>query len=257
MKRIFLFAAAAVLFAVILLQVVPAIWSHFERKQLIVEQEHVIKPPVERLSSASSIARKSAAATSSAPEKRDAVNWDVPFTSQAPFAVWDALHGEACEEASVLMVMRYFSGQPIASPDDAERAIQHLVAANTALGYTVDDTAAEVIKLLKSQDSSLSAVLLKNPSVDNLKDRLAAGSLIIIPAAGRQLGNPYFQNPGPIYHMLVLRGFTADGYAITNDPGTKRGEQYAYRWDVLLNAIHDWNGGDVEHGEKVVIVVSR
>ncbi len=57
--------------------------------------------------------------------------------------------------------------------------------------------------------------------------------------------------------MLVLRGYTKDGYVITNDPGTKRGAQYAYRWSVLLNAIHDWNGGDVENGEKVVIVVSR
>jgi hypothetical protein len=31
----------------------------------------------------------------------------VPFASQAPFAVWDEIHEEACEEASLVMVKYY------------------------------------------------------------------------------------------------------------------------------------------------------
>lgn len=255
-RRMVLLSGAVSVFALMAMFVIPLLQSRIERQTQIAEQEHIAKPSVEHPSSQSSVASRVSSAASSGLATRAEVNWDVPFTVQAPLGVWDALHGEACEEASILMVMRYFSNQRISSPDDAENAIQHLVAANAALGYAVDDTAAEVIKLLQSEDSSLSATLLKNPSIDDLKSVLSAGSLVIVPAAGRELHNPYFQRPGPLYHMLVLRGYTKDGYVITNDPGTKHGEQYAYRWEVLMNAMHDWNGGEVEAGQKVVVVVS-
>lgn len=243
---------ALVVFTIAAFLIVPALGSRVERNRQMKQQEQISKPPVEH-----PVSSFSSSSMQSAPGKRAAVNWDVPFTSQAPTGDWDELHGEACEEASVLMVMRYFSGQPILSPDDAERAIQHLVAANAALGFAVDDTAEEVVRLLKSEDPSLSATLLRNPSIDDLKTRLSAGSLVIVPAMGQQLHNPYFQTPGPRYHMLVLRGYTSDGYVITNDPGTRHGQQYVYRWDTLVNAIHDWNGGEVEQGARVVIVVNR
>lgn len=239
----------------------PRAVRYVERQWVIAEQQSVVLPPLETFSSSSrSLALKSSVSSvaSAAPSSavRAAVNWDVPFTPQAPFANWDPLHEEACEEASVLMVLRYFQGQPIRSADDAEVAIQKLVADNESLGFDVDDTAAEIVTLLKHEDPSLTAVLLKNPTTEDLKKVLSDGKLVIVPAAGRLLGNPYFSGAGPIYHMLVLRGYTGNGYVITNDPGTKRGKEYAYKWDVLLNAVHDWNGGDVEGGEKVVVVVS-
>ncbi|KKR45570.1 MAG: hypothetical protein UT82_C0026G0013, partial [Parcubacteria group bacterium GW2011_GWB1_40_14] len=92
-------------------------------------------------------------------------------------------------------------------------------------------------------------------TVDTIKRELAAGNPIIVPAAGRELGNPYFTSPGPLYHMLVIRGYTSDDKFITNDPGTRRGEEYTYKFDILMNAIHDWNGGDVINGKKVIIVL--
>jgi hypothetical protein len=42
---------------------------------------------------------------------------------------------------------------------------------------------------------------------------------------------------------------------ITNDAGIGRGQSYVYDENVLWNAIHDWNGGDVIHGEKLMIVI--
>lgn len=254
--------AAAIVILVLGLMALPRAKRYIVRERVIAEQQDIVVPPAERpassarsVGSTSSVSSARSVAASSA--MRAAVNWDVPFTSQAPHANWDALHEEACEEASVLMVVRYFQGTTIASPDDAEAAIQKLVADNEALGFQVDDTAAQIIQLLAHEDPSLTAVLLRDPTALDLKSVLSEGKLVIVPAAGRQLENPYFSGEGPVYHMLVLRGYTENGYAITNDPGTKRGRQYAYSWDVLLNAIHDWNGGDVENGEKVVVVVSN
>ena len=55
--------------------------------------------------------------------------------------------------------------------------------------------------------------------------------------------------------MLVIKGYTKDGRFITNDPGTRRGANYLYDPNIVLNAIHYWNGGDVKNGKKAVIVV--
>lgn len=262
MRRIFFLAAACALLAAGFV-LVPRIQDKWERSTEIADREHVILPPITSTSSSVSSAVASAGKSSSLPVASSvsskniagAVNLDVPFTSQAPLANWDELHGEACEEASVLMAIRYFEGRKFASPDDADAAIIKLVQDNEDLGFTIDDTAAQVVTLIESQDAPIEAELLKNPSVDDIKEVLNEGGLVIVPAAGRQLKNPYFQTPGPIYHMLVVRGYTDDGYVITNDPGTKRGEQFVYKWETLMNAIHDWNGGDVENGAKVVVVV--
>ncbi len=93
-----------------------------------------------------------------------------------------------------------------------------------------------------------------NPTIDQIKAELAAGHPVIVPAAGQQLGNPYFTAPGPVYHMLLIRGYTADGF-ITNDPGTRRGEGFVYAFDDLMSAMHDWNAQDINQGQKAVLVV--
>jgi hypothetical protein len=266
MKRL---AVPAVVFAVVAagFAVYPKANNWMERHRQMAEQEQVDRPPVETVSSSPRPASSAAPAPSSlssvassssaAPALRASVNWDVPFTPQAPTGVWDADHKEACEEASVLMVLRYFEGTMFKSVADADSQVIALVRANEDLGYDIDITAAQVIDLIRSQNASLKAELLKEPTEASLKKVLSEGALVIVPAQGQWLGNPYFTAPGPRYHMLVLRGYTENGYVITNDPGTKRGEQYVYRWETLLNAIHDWNGGDVETGAKVVVVVRK
>ena len=183
-------------------------------------------------------------------------NLAVPFTSQAPHGNWVPPYKEACEEASALMAAFYFQKEPDGQidPETADEEILRIVAfEDTFFGYNADTTAAETALLIENY-YHLTTELVMNPTADQLKEQIAAGYPIIMPAAGRQLGNPYFTAPGPRYHMLVIKGYTEEGF-ITNDPGTRHGEDYFYSTDVLLNAIHDWNGGEVELGEKVVIVV--
>jgi len=65
------------------------------------------------------------------------------------------------------------------------------------------------------------------------------GKLVITPTAGRILGSPYYTGLGPIYHMLIIRGYNTK-YFITNDVGTRtKGEAYKFKTDVIVNAIHD------------------
>ncbi len=257
MKRIFFIAASFVIATVAVAITTPVAIRRMERNQAIAERKDIVLPPPIRLEPISSSAVSSSFASVSPSIISAAVNWDVPFTSQAPTGIWDSDHKEACEEASVLMVLRYFEGRRFASIEDADSAVIGLVRANEALGNAVDISAAQVIDLLRSQNPVLNTRLLIDPSVNDMKKILSDGELIIVPVQGQLLGNPYFQHPGPPYHMLVVRGFTDTGFVITNDPGTKRGEAFVYTWDVLMNAMHDWNGGDVESGAKRVIFVGR
>lgn len=186
-----------------------------------------------------------------------ALNLAVPFTSQAPFANWDAVHQETCEEASAYMVAAYYRGvSGTIDPQTAEDELQRLVALEREMfGYFEDTTALETARLI-TEAYGLRAQVENDPTVEHIKSHVAAGRPVVIPAAGRLLGNPNFTGDGPPYHMLVIRGY-ADGNFITNDPGTRRGEEYVYSEATIMNAIHDWTGSydTVETGPKVILVV--
>lgn len=182
------------------------------------------------------------------------LNLAIPFTSQAPHANWDLPYQEACEEASVLMAARFLLGRTIAGADDANNAIVELVNYNVEqLDQPIDTTAEQTAKIIESY-YDLDATVLYNWTWNDVKLALAQGYPVILPAAGRELGNPNFTAPGPIYHMLVIKGYT-ESIVITNDPGTRKGADYQYSYDTLANANHDWNGGDVGNGDKVIIIV--
>ena len=184
-------------------------------------------------------------------------NLAVPFTSQAPKSIWDEVHEETCEEASSLMAAYYFQGLPAGKvdSDQAEADLLKMVDfENSFFGFYKDTTTEQTATLIETY-FQLSTEVLVNPTVMQIKQALVDGHPVIVPAAGRQLGNPNFTGEGPLYHMLLIKGYTADGF-ITNDPGTRLGADYFYTFDVIMNAMHDWNDGDVANGQKIVIVVT-
>lgn len=243
-KIIFGFVLLVVIVAVVLLAPRVQRWlSVREAEQLIERELPAVKIP-------EPIANPS---TDTLP---DSVNLPVPFTPQAPHANWDLPYQEACEEASALMAIRYFFGNPILDKADADAGIKDLVNANeNILGLGVDQTAAQVRDLILEIDPTIPVSLINNPTIDGLKLQLFQGNVIIVPVAGRKLKNPFFQPPGPLYHMFVLRGYTNDGYFIVNEPGTKRGEGYLYTVELVMEAMGDWNDGDPSNGDKVVLMI--
>lgn len=192
----------------------------------------------------------------------DKFSLNIVFAQQAPFGNWDAVHEEACEEASAIMVDKYLNKQPL-SEQIMEDELQKLLKWESDRGYKVDLTAQETVDVLKNYFGVM-AHLSTNVTVDQIKYELSQGRPIIIPAAGRALGNPNFTGAGPIYHMLVIKGYNGTQF-ITNDPGTRKGNSYTYSYSVLLNAIHDWNPAYASNmtdaqmlkGEKVMIVVDN
>lgn len=230
-------------------------------------------------------------------DNHGSINLDVPFSSQAPLKDWGMPYQEACEEMSAILVNEFYqSGKTLAEgknrPDEianngdlndraldstiadeainildavtANQAVQKLVAWEQAnFGFYKHTTVADTARILREYFGFERVEVQYDITLQDLKREVAAGRPVIVPLAGRKVGNIYYRRPGPIYHMLVVRGFTDDGRIITNDVGTQHGENYPYDEEIFFNAIHDaLSSGDgtlteeeIERGSKAMIVV--
>ena len=227
-----------------------------EQKKDVVPTEPITSPKKQIPTLSSTTSPTSSASLSSLPLE---FNLSVPFTSQAPGGNWDIEAKESCEEASLLMVKSFYEGatNEVIPSDVAKSEMLKIIAFEMqTFGYFEDTTADQTATIAEQFLGYPSSDVIENPTVDQIKQALVNGNPVIVPAAGRMLNNPYFQNPGPIYHMFVVRGFTKDNQFIVNDPGTKRGQSYIYPIETVMNAIHDWNnGGEMTAGKKVVLII--
>lgn len=182
---------------------------------------------------------------------------EVPFTVQAPLGNWNLPFQEACEEASIIMVHHFLQGTTI-TPEQADKEIRDIVEwENGEFHYSADVTAEE-LKRIAEDYYHHTGHLFYEFTIDDMKRLLAHGYPVIVPLAGRDIGNPYYSGEGPWYHMLVLTGYDGDQF-ITNDVGTKRGKDFRYRQQVIYDAIHDWNQQkeDIHGGRKVILVLGK
>lgn len=231
-------------------------WQYeLTRPTLVVDQASLTTEVILPKSDSSQAISQSEPPTKAKQEIPRALNYQVPFTSQAPKTNWDTRHEEYCEEASALMVGRYFNGREINGPDDAETGLFELEQWQLQHFGFFESTTAEQTARMIADVYNLNATVEGNVMDQSIKQVLSDGGLVILPTAGQKLGNPYFKQPGPVYHMLVVKGFTNNNRFITNDPGTRRGADYIYKSSTLLGAIGDYNNNDPVHGDKVMIVV--
>ncbi|MBI4091039.1 MAG: C39 family peptidase [Candidatus Komeilibacteria bacterium] len=185
-----------------------------------------------------------------------ALNLAVPFQSQAPFGDWSEPYENGCEEASIIMVDYYLRAASL-SNQQMKDAIDAQVAWQVQNWNGHEDLSIEkVVELAKAFYPDYTMQILPNLTPETIKQQLVLGRPVIAPSAGRELGNPNFRGQGPLYHMLVVKGYTADGKFITNDPGTRNGADYVYTSSVLMNAINDWGKTGLS-GEKTGLVMYK
>lgn len=183
----------------------------------------------------------------------------VPFTSQAPEKNWEQPWQDACEEAAILMMDAYYEGyglSPLFAKDEIIKMVAFEDARDWGLSIEIEKIQEIFTAYLKYGigEHTKTPKIIENPTIEQIKRLLATGNPVLVVANGKTLPNPHFQNGGPEYHALVIRGYTEDTF-ITNDPGTQFGENFVYKQQDLMNAIRDWNDGDVEAGRRVVLVI--
>ena len=161
-----------------------------------------------------------------------------PFVSQAPTGDWSLPYQELCEEAALLSASKYFAKEKITeSQMDVE--LQRVLAWETDNVSTFADIHIVEAAQLAREYFGLKTEISTEVTVENIKKKLVAGKIVVVPTAGRLLGSPYYSGLGPISHYLVIRGFDEKNF-ITNDVGTRtKGNGYKFKQAVIINAIHD------------------
>lgn len=186
----------------------------------------------------------------------DALTLTVPFTSQAPQGNWDQPWQDACEEAALLMVDAYYKGytlSPLFARDELIKLVDWGESQGFGLSIPIENIRRMGVEVLGLNKHGTPTVIT-NPTADQIKDFIAAKKPVLVVADGKILPNPNFRGGGPEYHALVIKGYTKDTF-ITNDPGTRLGNSFVYKIPDLMNSIRDWNGGDVKHAARVIMVV--
>lgn len=184
-----------------------------------------------------------------------AVVQKVPFTSQAPSGQWsDPVFQNGCEEASMLMAHAWSAGQALLERARIEQQIRELSGlAFKKFGEGTYDTSAEdTAALFREYFHANNVSVRHNVSLEDMRQTLLDGKVIIVPVNGQKLHNPNFTAPGPEYHMLIVIGYDPAGKEfVTNDPGTRKGAGYRYAERVLFDAMRDYPTG---HHEKVTAI---
>lgn len=190
------------------------------------------------------------------------VQYNVPFTSQAPFGEWNVPEfQDGCEEASAIMANAWISGKSL-SPAGVKKDLLNIAALEKQeIGHSTDTSAKDTKQLLLEQYFHLAHVeLIEHFEKRDLIAALSRG-IVLVPMNGRLLGNPNFTSPGPLHHMVVVMGYDPGAHEfITNDPGTRKGAGYRYDEEVFFRAARDYPTGiheEPETVEKNMIVVEK
>ncbi|OGC29424.1 hypothetical protein A2311_05870 [candidate division WOR-1 bacterium RIFOXYB2_FULL_48_7] len=182
----------------------------------------------------------------------------VPFLCQAPYGNWAQPWQDACEEAALLMAAYHTQGKLLTNKAGKAEILKMVAYQRRHFGGHYDLTAQQAVDLANGYFPGQKLLLMQDVKLPQLIAYLDEGNIIVAPMAGKLLHNPFFTPPGPAYHYLVIIGFDPiNKEFITNDPGTRRGKGYRYKYSVLYNAIHDWTGDKrtINSGRKNVIVV--
>lgn len=181
------------------------------------------------------------------------LNIKMTFYSQAPNGNWDFPWQEACEEASILLIANTYYSHNWTKDQFNDQILKLVEWQNTNFG-DYKDTNAEKISVMLKDYLGLKSVIHKDPTFEDVQKVLAQGHLIVMTFAGKEIGNPFYTNGGPLYHAMVIKGYKVGQKVITEDVGTRRGEDYVYQWKTLNAALHDYTV-PIDDGAKLMIEV--
>jgi hypothetical protein len=182
----------------------------------------------------------------------------VPFTPQAPTDNW--ARNEDCEETSITMANAFLNNITVNTlpASDAQNGINQLKNwENINIGYNMN-TGTEATTKMAQGAFKIKVKAISNFKENDLKQALANNHPILLPINARKLNNPKYLDNGPLYHMIVIRGYNDQGF-IVNDPGTNEGNGNIYNFDTLKNAAADWDQKNqtMDETRKIALILSK
>jgi uncharacterized protein YvpB len=169
----------------------------------------------------------------------------VPYTNEAPDDVWTGPWKNACEEASMAMVEKFYLGKKTMSKTEAKSFMQMMFdKQNKLYGSNADSDVERTIRLI-NDFSSYGAASKNNPTIADIKAEIKAGRPVITPHYGFALKNKNipFLSTGSSYHMMVVVGYDdAKKEFIVNDTGDRKaGKNHRYDYELFVKSLHDFD----------------
>ena len=181
------------------------------------------------------------------------LNLAAAFYSQAPLGDWNYPWQEACEEASILLAANAYWKHNWTREEFNDEILKMVDWQKEKFGTYLDTTVAQTAQIVNDY-LKLKTITHENPTYDDVVKIINKGHFIIMFFAGKELGNPNFTNGGPVYHVLLVKGYKNPDKIITHDVGTRNGADYVYNWNVLQSAMHDF-AIPIDSGEKRMLEV--
>ena len=190
------------------------------------------------------------------------VSLAVPHLWEIPDGRWVPPWSGACEEASLIMVENfYLKNSQIAFTARQSKALMYplFLIEDKLFGSNLDTNSTRTIKLI-NDFSSYDAAIKENPTVEEIKNELAAGRPVMSLHYGYDLNNPRhrFRRGGSSYHMMVVAGFDeAKQEFLVNDPELPDGLDFRYAYDTILGSLNDFNHATKRANGPPVVLFTR
>ncbi|MEI8337678.1 MAG: C39 family peptidase [bacterium] len=194
--------------------------------------------------------------------KASKVSLGVPYISEAPNNIWTGPWKNACEEASIAMVEKYYKGEKTVSIEESKAFMQNLFDIEDQIFGSNANTDAEKSNYLVNNYSSYKGVVKINPTINDIKKQIDGGHPVIAFHNGFELKNPNipFLPTGSAYHSTVVEGYDdIHQQFIVQDPGDEiNGIGHRYDYNLYMNSLHDYNYTDKKaDGFASVIFTSK
>lgn len=169
------------------------------------------------------------------------------FVPQAPFGEWwDRRQDEGCEEASALMAVNWArGGGPIDYGDARDAIIGAAEYEDATYGSYEDTSVADTAQRIFREYFGFDDIEVRTGiGANDIAAALRSGSIVVVGVNARKLENPWYSQPAPIQHMVVVVGYDplADEFVV-HDPGTRNGNSMRFDATVLERALLDYPTG--------------
>lgn len=175
------------------------------------------------------------------------ISLEVPYINEAPDNNWTGPWKNACEEASMAMVEKFYLGKSAVEVKEAKVFMTMMFdKQNKIWGSNADSDAKRTAQLINDY-TIYNAKIIDDPTVEDIKKELQQKRPVIALHYGFDLQNkniPFVPLPrGTSYHMTVVVGYDDESKEfIVNDTGDRKdGKNHHYDYDLFINSLHDFD----------------
>lgn len=184
------------------------------------------------------------------------------FIQQAPEKNWGLPWQDTCEEGALLTVFYYYQ-KTTPSLTDQKAAILAMLDYENSQNFPIDINLSQMAQVAQNYLHLLPKII-DHPTIDQIKQSIAADVPVIVPANGKILftENAHFKSGGPWYHNIVILGYDdVQQQFIVHDVGTQFGAYFHYSYKLLMSAIHDFppslNKEDINSGTSRALILLK